>query len=570
MKLAGPILVAALAVAEDAHADTWRELRTPNFTLVGNGESEEMRRLAIELERFRIIVRLMPRMMDSDPTVPVLIVAAKDIETYRRLAPTSRQDGFGGFFQNVGVQVQAIIRLDQADSIAVAYHEYHHLLTDRADPTMPAWLGEGLAKTWEGLRVDGRQIDLGHPDALSPHVWSIRNGPLIPMRELITAGYDSKYFSQRNHRGTFYAQSAVLTHMLLFEKPDPAARLGAFLGAVALGTPPVRAFEETWGPIDENEHEFLRYLGRSDYTHRVSTLSADPSAATVLVSRVLTPAEADAYQGQFLAYGGQKERAKRLLVDALVEDPTNVVATTALASIGPQAQALALLERARADPRAGFDTYWHSALRRSPGNMPATNQRGTEKLAAEVEAHLRRTIALAPRFAPAYVRLANLLADEDKEEAITLLRKVVEIEPKMPVYRVRLAKMVRRSGDLAGSRQLVDEAVRLAITIPRARVVDDVCRYGTVAGLAREVLPACDAAVERNPSENRTRRVRGLARAAAGDVEGALQDFRTARDALRDGESDVMIKALEAGRNPVSPEALRELEALEDALVGRL
>ncbi len=94
-----------------------------------------------------------------------------------------------------------------------------------------------------------------------------------------------------------------------------------------------------------------------------------------------------------------------------------------------------------------------------------------------------------------------------------------------------------------------------------------VCWYGSKAGFALEVLPACESAVLGAPDSAQHRDARGLARAMTGNLEGAIADFsayvtwgrEVNIDAAAVAQRSEWILALRAGNNPFTPEMLSTL-----------
>jgi hypothetical protein len=62
---------------------------------------------------------------------------------------------------------------------------------------------------------------------------------------------------------------------------------------------------------------------------------------------------------------------------------------------------------------------------------------------------------------------------------------------------------------------------------------NNVCWQGSAQGIAREVMPACEKAVNMGPTNVSYRDSRGLARALTGDTEGAIADFQAFLDSAR-------------------------------------
>lgn len=94
------------------------------------------------------------------------------------------------------------------------------------------------------------------------------------------------------------------------------------------------------------------------------------------------------------------------------------------------------------------------------------------------------------------------------------------------------------------------------------------CWYGSLHGCAEQVLFAGDHAVSSEPDNPRYKESRGLARALARDLSGALTDFQAALESgwLKDFKSlrqqrQRWVEALQRGENPFTPEELEELRS---------
>ena len=87
------------------------------------------------------------------------------------------------------------------------------------------------------------------------------------------------------------------------------------------------------------------------------------------------------------------------------------------------------------------------------------------------------------------------------------------------------------------------------------------CWYGTLDGFGEVVLAAGEHAVKLAPQDGSIRDSRGLARAAVGDLKGAIEDFRSyvewsvrvGRGRQKYAERERWITELEQGRNPILP-----------------
>ncbi len=153
----------------------------------------------------------------------------------------------------------------------------------------------------------------------------------------------------------------------------------------------------------------------------------------------------------------------------------------------------------------------------------------------------------------------------------------VEAQRDVAIDHARLGLAQRASGDAAGalaSRRRMEEILeRLAAADPPAArswrslafEYNQTCRTAVLDGLAREALPECDRAVslageaEMGPYRDS----RGLARLLAGNLSGALEDFKAAVQwaQARGAEEELVavrqawITAIEAGRNPLEEQS---------------
>lgn len=161
--------------------------------------------------------------------------------------------------------------------------------------------------------------------------------------------------------------------------------------------------------------------------------------------------------------------------------------------------------------------------------------------------------------------------------------QAVEALVQMPVHfqiqgggTVTFEDSVAADSVLTEARQLVrDGQIPAAMTaFSRAQSLDSrvaeagsfwypLCWYGSLWGYAEEVMSGCDRLVNLEPSRIDWRDARGVARACSGDFDGAIADFeivvgRTISERQR-ADRMAWIAELQQGRNPLTPETVREL-----------
>jgi acetyl esterase/lipase len=131
--------------------------------------------------------------------------------------------------------------------------------------------------------------------------------------------------------------------------------------------------------------------------------------------------------------------------------------------------------------------------------------------------------------------------------------------------RLEEGAMAAYAGDIDTALAAYAEAERVPLVHIPGGHLNALCWNGGRFERAADVIEACDRAVALDP-ENRFRHdSRGLVRAQLGDLDGAAEDFDffietgSAQDARRIQQRRGWLEELRAGRNPFTPEVLREL-----------
>jgi tetratricopeptide (TPR) repeat protein len=164
--------------------------------------------------------------------------------------------------------------------------------------------------------------------------------------------------------------------------------------------------------------------------------------------------------------------------------------------------------------------------------------------------------------------MANRLEDarSDYQEAITSATRALERKPSSPGAVLNNRALSYESlGDMDHAMTDLRQAAKAepgsAITL------SELCKRGSLWGRAPEVLPWCDRAVALEPDNLQWRDRRGIARALAGDLQGAAEDFAVFLRWAEKGypvpevlaSRRAWLAALRAGRNPFDAKTLKRL-----------
>src|SRR5215472_1500021 len=191
-----PLLASSLAMAHD-DSNRWIEVRSPRFIVVTDSSEKQGRRINVQFERIRSIFRHAYPEIENDPRLPVLILAVKRKDQFRRLEPNTYVSEeslpLHGMFVRASDKNYILMRLDAegGNPYAQVFHEYTHVFLREADERMPLWLNEGLAEFSQSTEIYDKEVLLGEPQA--QHLQFLREHELLPLTTLFTVDERSPY-----------------------------------------------------------------------------------------------------------------------------------------------------------------------------------------------------------------------------------------------------------------------------------------------------------------------------------------------------------------------------------------
>jgi len=216
----------------------------------------------------------------------------------------------------------------------------------------------------------------------------------------------------------------------------------------------------------------------------------------------------------------------------------------------------------RAAGRNLTPTEWQRYMSGFQGASPRPTCPAPDPSLAAQAAGQREAVETALR------RAFTLLNSSRIDEALTVLEQVQRLDPERVTVPLALhvALTLAENGDGPAALRAFN-----AIQARDARQLsadnwNTLCWRGSLFGHAKEVLPACERAVALDPGNGGIRDSRGLARALAGDVAGAIADFEAfIRWAPDNQAADLVpirtawIETLRAGGNPFDGATILQL-----------
>jgi tetratricopeptide (TPR) repeat protein len=511
--LAAPATQASPAATVAAH--TWTGVRTPHLEVVTDAPRATAMRVALRLENLhRSLARLLPELVVE--ASPVQVIVFRDASLAQAYAPTWRglHDDVAGFSHAGPDRRRVVYADDQGRTPSVAQHEYVHSLLDVACPDVPLWLNEGLAEYFSTFTSDESRAVLGAP--IYPHIEWLAGHDLMPLYRLFAIDHASPEYHEGDRRGTFYAQSWALTHLLLSASEGDVDRLGRVLAACGEGTSFEAAFDREFGSDQGLRGRLSAYLEAGNWSQRMWQMEAPSGAAALRVRERVPAAEVLGSLALELLSRPvpQREDAEAHLRQALALDAR---APDALAGMGW----LELQRGRRTEARAWFDR----ALAVSPVSATAVRTLGSQLLidAAGRQAPDERA-ALAKYVRDALERA--LAVSPDDPELVALLARSWAVGDDDPEQGYVLA--VRAAHALPGRRDVQLDLLALASLTGRdseaQRIYD--ARFGN--GAPADARHAAGTALLAGAVHRA-----GLS-ARAGDVAGAEARLEAARAQLAD------------------------------------
>lgn len=211
------VLAALVASARDK-PENWLEVRSPHFIVLSDSSEKQARQVADQFERMRAVFQDRFPRASIDPGAPIVVLAIKDEKGFRSLEPEAYLGkgklGLAGLFLRAPDKNYVLMRLDAPGEhpYAVVYHEYTHLLNQKAARWLPLWLNEGLAEFYQTTEIRDKEVLVGEPSEADRAL--LLQNQLLPLPTLFAVDTNSPYYHEENKGSIFYAESWALTHYL--------------------------------------------------------------------------------------------------------------------------------------------------------------------------------------------------------------------------------------------------------------------------------------------------------------------------------------------------------------------
>ena len=436
--------------------------------MLANGGTGDARTLAWQLEQIRsVLVKVLP-WVRVDLDRPFVALAVNNEPRMRALLSTYWQRG--NAVRPVSVWVTGpdrhylAIRSDEKaeDRLLInphvnAYFSYLSLVIQTSlQAEMPLWFTRGLAGVLSNTVVRNSDLMIGPP--IPWHLRELRERPRLRLATLMGVTRDSREVVGEG-QNQFDAQAWALVHFLLFGHDGKrATQLDQLFSLISTGHTHQAAQGEAFGPIEQLEADFVRYLGRDVFGF--AKMPIDESVRREkFPERSLPAAEASVTLALFHLSMRQANDARAAIAEArkaggAVAD-SHLAEALLLRSDGKEDAVRPALERAVAE--GSTTAYAHYELAR----MQWQSEASPESLAAR-EKLLRRAAELNPQWSWTFALLAEVRSQLGQADALELAVRAVQLAPMESSHRLTAAVVLWRAGQHAQALKAVDAAMTLA------------------------------------------------------------------------------------------------------------
>jgi Flp pilus assembly protein TadD len=410
------------------------------------------RDVAWQFEQIRAAIQTYWSWARTDLDRPILVLAARDEDRMKSLAPKYWEQrggihpssvsatGADRYYVTLRSDVRADDRQGSVNPYLDAYWAYTAVVMRNGfRQDLPLWFGRGLAAFMSNTLVRDTSLQVGR--IVPWYIQRLQTGARPTLRELLTADRNSSWYTDGLKLDEFDAEAWAFVHYLMLgDNGAHRAQLERFATLVRDGQA-AGAMEAAFGNVDTMETSFKLYYTKPVYEYMIFNVDTNVKRDT-FETHVSSPASTAAAVAAWHVAMGRPVEARAAINDAKKADAK-------LAAAFDAEGILLDTERKTDEARAAYATaidlqstnafvhYRWSALSWGAQADAATKTR--------IDQSLDRATALNDRFAPAFAMSAFVKAQlGHPDQALPLAVRAVQLAPGESQNRVRLASVLLR------------------------------------------------------------------------------------------------------------------------------
>jgi len=479
--------------------DRWIKVETSNFTVFSNADVKIAKKNAQSLEQlWAVLARDFDRVPAVSP-IPIDVFVfdffSDAFLPYGPLSKKGRPKKSGGYFMSreLGDYVAIVERDYRYPNRMDLYHQFVHAVLGSYHPELPLWLEEGLSEYYSVFHVEDGEARVGY--RINRHIARIRNNSLIPLADLLAIDRTSPEYDEDDRTGMYYAESWLLTHFLLTERPDGRANAALYAEFLREGCDRNAAFSRAFKTtVAELEAELRKYVRARSYHYKVFPLSKQIIGNTEVSD--ITRSEVLTRLGYLIAsgLGARYEFAAEHFSAALDLDENYGPAVAGLGFLeetaGRQEAALKLFERSvELNPKDyRINLLLGRSLAALAGSVESDDARAT--LLQRSRQLLRHAAELRSELVEPWAMLGSTyLSDSgDADKGIEALDLAMKLQPKRPDIGLNLVTLYVNQGSTAEAWKVIDRMGAAGVDADVLRRAREIVLQTETAAASRPAL----------------------------------------------------------------------------------
>jgi hypothetical protein len=475
------VIAALLFVSEasiPAAGETWTEVKSAHFTAWSNAGDRQARDLLWQLEQIRFAVATMWPWAQVDASKQLLVLAVRDEQGMKMLAP--------GYWERKGGVRPVSVWVSGADRHYMAmrsdlhgqddlylnpytssYFSYVSLIMSVSfDRDLPLWFSRGVAGVLSNTVVQTTQIFVGAP--IPWHIEKLRNQPRWQLKRLLGVTRKSPEYQTEDGLQQLDAESWAFLHFLMFGGGGVwRTKVNQYAILLKNGKNADAAFTEAFGPTADIERAYFAYAERALFSFQKIVVDKGIRKEQFTL-RTVPAGESAAGRAAFHVAMQRPAEARALIEEARRADASagnaDAVEALLLEREGKRDEARAMYLKATQTGATNAYAYYRAAT--LAWEMPQQDDASLKV----IEGNLARAVELNPSFAQAYASLAEIRAalKQSMPAIAPLLAKAVALDPGDPWIRISAARALWRLNALEEARKVAQVALKLADDDERA------------------------------------------------------------------------------------------------------
>ncbi len=358
----------------DLEERNWIKVSSPYFHIVSDQKEADVKYLARELEKFRVVSQVVTGVRLSDNDRPVKVIAMRDRSTFKLLLGSlDNYKKFQGVFFADDSGNYAIVKMtgsnkrgsiDAQTSKSVLFHEYVHYVTSlRSGRPLPIWFREGIAEYLSTVRFDRKKDRLAYVgNIVGYHIDNIRHMKWMPVEELLKTTSLDWNASRKTYR--VYSQGWLLTHYC-FRDDKRKKQLLEYLSLQLNGEPIDDAFSKAFNmTYAEMDNELRKHFNKQRFEYGALKIAKSQLKSDLTVRKIDASEMLFEVGDVLLNVINNFAHAKQLFSRSVELDKNNADSIAGLANVamikGPLDEAVTLIDQAeKVDP----DNIWVNTIK---------------------------------------------------------------------------------------------------------------------------------------------------------------------------------------------------------------